>query len=117
MAERSTRLLGQLDHRAVVEHAAKIVAPRRSLEEIANRQDRLIRTLGSQDDHTGTIFTRVRYRLGELEAERHATFDALAELDAADVTQVIPVDLLDELPVPTHRPARRRAGGSHRRAA
>jgi len=83
MAERSTRLLGQLDHRAVVEHAAKIVAPRRSLEEIANRQDRLIRSLGSQDDHTGTIFTRVRYRLGELEAERHATFDALAELDAA----------------------------------
>jgi site-specific DNA recombinase len=78
--------LGQLDHRAVAEQAASLDALRRSLDEIIRRQDRLVRTLESQDDPAGTVFARVRDRLGELEAERQAKLDALPVVD---------VDLLD----------------------
>ena len=91
--------LGQLDHRAVAEQAASLDALRRSLDEITRRQDRLVRTLESQDDPAGTVFARVRDRLGELEAERQAKLDALGALEATEEAQTVPVELLDELPV------------------
>jgi len=91
--------LGQLDHRVVAEQAASLDALRRSLDEITRRQDRLVRTLESEDDPTGTVFARVRDRLGALEAERQAKLDALAVLEATEATQTVPVELLDALPV------------------
>jgi len=90
--------LGQLDHRAVAEQAASLDALRRSLDEIIRRQDRLVRTLESQDDPAGTVFARVRDRLGELEAERQAKLDTLAIFEATEATQAVPVELLDKLP-------------------
>ena len=90
--------LGRLDHRVVAEQAASLDALGRSIDEITRRQDRLVRTLESQDDPAGTVFARVRDRLGELEAERQAKLDALAALEATEQAQSVPVELLDELP-------------------
>ena len=91
--------LGQLDHHAVAEQAASLDALHRSLDEITGRQDRLVRTLESQDDPAGTVFARVRDRLGELEAERQAKLAALAALEATEEAQSVPVELLDALPI------------------
>jgi hypothetical protein len=73
-------------------------ALRRSLEELGQRQDRLVRTLESQDDPTGAVFARARERMGELEADRPSKLQVLAALEAAEVDQMPPVWLLDELP-------------------
>ena len=89
--------LGDLAQQADDEQAARLDALRRSLDEVGQRQDRLIRALESQDDPTGAVFARVRERMGELEAERQSKLEALAALEAAEVDQ--PVWLLDELPL------------------
>ncbi len=91
--------LGDLTQHADDEQAARLDALHRSLDEVGQRQDRLIRTLESQDDPTGAVFARVRERMGELEAERRSKLEALAKLEAAEVDQAPPVWLLDELPL------------------
>jgi site-specific DNA recombinase len=91
--------LGTVDHRADADRASKLDALRKSLDDNRNRQDRLIRTLETQDDPDGGVFTRVQDRLRELEVDRRTKLDALANLEGPDFEEAIPVDLLDQLPV------------------
>lgn len=101
--ERATLLaadLGDLAQQADGDQAARLDALRRSMDEVRQRQDRLVRTLESQDDPTGAVFARVRERMGELEAERRSKLEALVALEAAEVDHTPPVWLLvDELPL------------------
>jgi site-specific DNA recombinase len=98
-----TRLLAgdldTIDHRAAADQTAKLDGLHRALDEITRRQDRLIRTLETQDDPTGTIFARVQDRLRELETERRAKLAALAEIEAAQDSENVPTELLDRLPI------------------
>ena len=92
--------LGVIDHRTEADQSAQLDALRRSLDDIRNRQDRLIRTLEIQDEPGGAVFTRVQDRLRELEVERQAKLNSLADLEATDdVPETVAVDLLDQLPV------------------
>ncbi|MHB8296094.1 MAG: recombinase zinc beta ribbon domain-containing protein [Acidimicrobiales bacterium] len=91
--------LGEVDHRAETARADSLAALRRALADIEVRQERLVRTLEAHDDPDGSVFSRVRDRLGELEAARRAKHDELAALRADQPGAAAnDVDLLDELP-------------------
>ncbi|MHB8296482.1 MAG: hypothetical protein ACYDH5_18085 [Acidimicrobiales bacterium] len=91
--------LGEVDHRAEKAHADSLAALRRALADIDVRQERLVRAIETHDDHDGRVFSRVRDRLGELEAARRARHDELAALQADQPGAAAKdADLLDELP-------------------
>jgi site-specific DNA recombinase len=92
--------LGEVDERAEKACAAKVKGAHRALGDIEARQNRLVRSLESNDDPDGLVFGRVRDRLGELEAQRQAKLAELAALESDRGRSTSDdVNLLDELPV------------------
>jgi site-specific DNA recombinase len=90
--------IGELDHQAGRSHEAKLVATQRALTDIVSRQERLVRSLETQDDPDGTVFGRIRERLGELEALRLEQLHELSTLEKETGPRQ-DQNLLDQLPV------------------
>ena len=79
------------------DNAKRRAALERAINEVGERQRRLIDTLETQDDPTGVIFGRVRQRVADLEATRTEKIAELADLDQ-NTTAVPDPDLLEQLP-------------------
>jgi hypothetical protein len=92
--------LGDVDRHTQRTWETKRKSRQRAIEEIEQRQARLIQTLETHDDPDGTVSARVRSRLGELEQERRVKLDELAGLERSRPnTDGQDPHLLDELPV------------------
>ena len=67
--------------RSDTERAGKLHGLLRSVSDIAARKTRLIRTLDTNEDPDGAVFSQVRERLVEFEGEREQKRSAIASME------------------------------------
>ena len=79
---------------------ARHKALERGIAEIEARQARLMRTLETEDDPSGMMFSRVRERMAELEQDRRVKLQEIEDLASSPPSIRSPAtDLLERLPV------------------
>ena len=91
--------LSETDTRSESARHERLGALTKRLAEVRQRGDRLMMTLETQDDPDGTLFARVRERVGDLAREEQQVREELRTLEAeVAATPVVEPALLDGLP-------------------